>query len=134
MKKRYSIQEKVKLWRVSGLGDVDLMRAKYVTQSFPRHTHEGFGLGVIERGALVMRLSGAPSIDPVIRSTRSFKDSIKFKVSMGGIVKGLSWSASKVNPATVTNTSLATGTNYEKAATNMKNVPMCVVRFDAPTF
>jgi len=88
----------------------------------------------IERGALNMKLSGAPSIDPVIRATRSFKDSIKFKVSLGGIVKGLSWSASKVNPATITNTVLATGTNYEQAATNIKNVPMAVVRFDAPTF
>lgn len=89
---------------------------------------------LIERGALNMKLSGAPSIDPVIRSTRSFKDSIKFKISLGGIVKGLSWASAKVNPATVTNTVLGTGTNYEQAATNIKNVPMACVRFDAPTF
>ena len=52
MKKRRTSQEKVKLWRLQVLGDVDLMHAKYVTQSFPRHTHDGFGVGVIERGAL----------------------------------------------------------------------------------
>ena len=46
------LQEQVKLWRSPGLGDIELMHANYVTQSFPRHTQEGFGVGVIERGAL----------------------------------------------------------------------------------
>jgi AraC-like DNA-binding protein len=46
------LQEQVKLWRSPGLGDIELMHANYLTQSFPRHTHEGFGVGVIERGAL----------------------------------------------------------------------------------
>lgn len=41
-----------KLWRVPGLGEVELLRAHHVTQSFPRHTHEGYAVGVIERGAL----------------------------------------------------------------------------------
>jgi hypothetical protein len=88
----------------------------------------------IERGALRMLMGEALNIDPVIRATRSFKDSIKFKLSMGGMVDGLSWSAAKVNPATVTNTALATGTNYEQAATYIKNVPMAVAHFAAPTF
>lgn len=47
-----SQQESVKLWSTPELGNVELMRAKFVTQTFPRHTHEGFGVGVIERGAL----------------------------------------------------------------------------------
>ncbi len=47
-----SYREKVKLWRQPALANIDLMRATYVTQSFPRHTHEGFGVGVIEQGAL----------------------------------------------------------------------------------
>jgi len=88
----------------------------------------------IERGALRMLMRESLNIDPVIRATRSFKDSIKFKVALGGMVDGLSWSATKVNPATVTNTSLATGTNYEQAATNIKNVPMAVYRCAVPTF
>ena len=47
-----SLQEKIKLWHSKEIGDVDLMHATYVTQSFPRHTHEGFGVGIVERGAL----------------------------------------------------------------------------------
>lgn len=51
-------EERVKLWRLPELGHVDLMHATYVTQTFPRHTHEGFALGVIERGALGFRYRG----------------------------------------------------------------------------
>jgi hypothetical protein len=91
-------------------------------------------ISLIEAGSLKMKMGGLLNIDPVIRGTRSFTSSIKFKVSAGGIMEGLSWSAAKVNPATVTNTVLATGTNYEQAATNIKNVPMAVYRCDAPSF
>ncbi len=88
----------------------------------------------IERGALRMLMGANPDVDPVIRSTRAFKDSIKFRIKLGGMIDGLSWTDSKVNPALVTNTELADGTNYKQAAVNIKNVPMAVVRFDAPTF
>ena len=88
----------------------------------------------IEAGALRMKMANTLSIDPVVRSQRAFTDSIKFKVSFAGMVDGLSWGSAKANPAAVTNTALATGTNYEQAATNIKNVRMAVVRFDAPTF
>jgi hypothetical protein len=88
----------------------------------------------IEAGALRAKMADTLSIDPVIRGERAFTSSIKFKVSFAGMVDGLSWGSAKSNPADVTNTALATGTNYEKAATYMKNVPMCVARFDAPTF
>jgi AraC-like DNA-binding protein len=50
--KEPGLQEHIKLWRLPELGGVELMRAHYVTQSFPRHTHEGFGVGMIEHGAL----------------------------------------------------------------------------------
>ncbi len=86
----------------------------------------------IEAGALGMRLADSPDIDPVIRSRRGFKDTIKFRVRLGGIIEGLSWSSAKAN--VVTNTDLSTGTNYELMFTNIKNVPMAVARFDAPTF
>ena len=88
----------------------------------------------LERGALRMMMSGAPDIDPFIRKERSFQDSIKFRIKAGGIVEGLSWTGAKSNPAAVTNTALATGTNYELAKAFIKNVPMCVARFDAPSF
>ena len=41
-----------KLWRVPGLGGVELLRANRQTQTFARHTHEGYAVGVIEQGAL----------------------------------------------------------------------------------
>ena len=81
-----------------------------------------------------MRLAGALDIDPVLRAQRAFTSSIKFKVSAAGIIDGLSWSGAKTNPAGVTNTALGTGTNYELAASYIKNVPMAVARFDAPSF
>jgi AraC-like DNA-binding protein len=52
MAKDAAVAEKVKLWRLPELGGVQLMHATYVTQTFPRHTHDGFAVGVIERGAL----------------------------------------------------------------------------------
>jgi hypothetical protein len=88
----------------------------------------------IESGALRMKIGNLLDIDPVARATRAFKSSIKFKMDLGGMVDGLSWGSAKVNPATLTNTALATGTNYEQAMTNIKNVPMAVYRCDAPTF
>ncbi len=50
--KNAAFAERSLLWRRSELGDVELLRAHYVTQSFGRHTHDGFGIGVIEQGAL----------------------------------------------------------------------------------
>ena len=43
---------KTKLWRISDLGDLELLRAENVTQAFPKHTHERYAVGVLERGAL----------------------------------------------------------------------------------
>ena len=57
-------KEKVKLWRSPGLGETELMHANYVTQSFPRHTHEGFGVGIIERGALGFYYLGENVVAP----------------------------------------------------------------------
>lgn len=45
-------KERIKIWQPSALPNLDLLRATYVTQSFSRHTHEGFAVGVIEEGAL----------------------------------------------------------------------------------
>ncbi|MDY6951516.1 MAG: AraC family ligand binding domain-containing protein, partial [Thermodesulfobacteriota bacterium] len=57
-------QEQVKLWRLPELGPLELMHATYVTQTFPRHTHEGFGVGVIERGALGFYYRGEHVVAP----------------------------------------------------------------------
>ena len=44
--------EQSKMWRIPKLDDVQLLRGKNLTQSFPLHTHEQYAIGVIERGAL----------------------------------------------------------------------------------
>jgi len=43
-------KESAKFWKVPQLPKVELLRATYITHSFARHTHEGYALGVIERG------------------------------------------------------------------------------------
>lgn len=44
--------ERVRMWRLSALPEVQLLRATYFTQRFARHSHEGFAVGVVEQGAL----------------------------------------------------------------------------------
>jgi AraC-like DNA-binding protein len=63
MKKSEST-ELVKLWRRPELGNVELLRAHYVTQTFNRHTHDGFAIGVIERGALGFYYRGENVVAP----------------------------------------------------------------------
>lgn len=43
--------EQTKFWLVQDIGQVELLRARYSTHSFSRHTHEGFAIGIIEQGA-----------------------------------------------------------------------------------
>ncbi len=56
-------KEKVKLWR-PGIAGLELMRATYITQRFPRHAHDGFAVGVIEDGALGFYYRGANVVAP----------------------------------------------------------------------
>ncbi|BBO69489.1 transcriptional regulator [Desulfosarcina alkanivorans] len=57
--------EKTRMCRVhTGLGPVNLMHARYVTQTFAPHFHEGYCLGVIERGALGFRYMGENLVAP----------------------------------------------------------------------
>lgn len=57
-------QEKVKFWVMPHLNNLELLSATYITQSFAKHTHEGFGIGVIERGALEFSYRGEKLIAP----------------------------------------------------------------------
>ena len=41
-----------KIWRLPELGNLELLHATFVNHAFPRHTHDGFAVGVIEQGAL----------------------------------------------------------------------------------
>jgi AraC-like DNA-binding protein len=58
------LKEQVRLWCLPELGNAQLLRARYVTQNFPRHRHECFGLGVIETGALGFYYRGANVVAP----------------------------------------------------------------------
>lgn len=57
-------KETVKMWRIPELGNVELLRATYRTQTFSRHSHQGFALGVIERGALGFHYRGEHVVAP----------------------------------------------------------------------
>ncbi len=43
--------ERVKFWRDPGLDNLELLRATYVTHCFAPHAHEGFAIGVVQKGA-----------------------------------------------------------------------------------
>ncbi len=58
------VQEQVRIWQSHGLPGLQLMRATFVTRAFPRHSHEGFGVGVIERGALGFFYRGENMVAP----------------------------------------------------------------------
>src|SRR5258708_9954613 len=45
------LQEKSTFWRDPTLGDLELLRATYITHAFAPHTHEGYAIGVIDQGA-----------------------------------------------------------------------------------
>jgi AraC-like DNA-binding protein len=43
-------QEQIKFWRDLHLENLELLRATYVTHTFSPHVHEGFAIGVVQRG------------------------------------------------------------------------------------
>ena len=55
--------ETTKLWRIPQF-NVELLHAKYITQSFPRHSHDQYAIGVIETGALGFYYRGENVIAP----------------------------------------------------------------------
>ncbi|WP_346355265.1 AraC family transcriptional regulator [Azotosporobacter soli] len=57
-------QEQVKFWVLPQLNNLELLHASYTKHSFAKHMHEGFALGVIERGALAFSYRGEKVIAP----------------------------------------------------------------------
>ncbi|MFJ4966245.1 Transcriptional activator NphR [Streptomyces sp. ADI96-02] len=45
-------------WQYAELPDLDLLRARYVRHTFPRHSHEGYVFGAVTRGAEDVGLPG----------------------------------------------------------------------------
>jgi AraC-like DNA-binding protein len=54
----------VKFWRAHDVGDLDLLRATYITHAFARHTHAGYAIGLIECGAETFWYRGAQYVAP----------------------------------------------------------------------
>ncbi|WP_158501552.1 AraC family transcriptional regulator [Vitiosangium sp. GDMCC 1.1324] len=53
-----SPREECTLWLVEELGGLEMLKATYITHTFAPHTHDGFAIGVIERGVESFRCRG----------------------------------------------------------------------------
>lgn len=52
------LKDETKMWQSNEFGHLECLKANYVTHSFARHTHEGFAIGVVERGVEVFNYRG----------------------------------------------------------------------------
>jgi AraC-like DNA-binding protein len=57
-------RDEARLWRVPFLGGLDVLQARFVKQTFARHTHEVFTVGVVHWGAAAFWNRGAEHIAP----------------------------------------------------------------------
>ncbi len=53
------MKESATFWQAPDIGDLELLKATYVSHMFARHTHEGYVIGVIEQGVEVYDYRGA---------------------------------------------------------------------------
>lgn len=60
-----SMKDQAQFLRAEDLGGLELLHARYHQQRFSRHSHEGYTVGVIERGAQQFYRSGGNHIAPV---------------------------------------------------------------------
>ena len=44
-------REKITFWRDPALSNLELLRATYLTHTFAPHTHEGYAIGIVDKGA-----------------------------------------------------------------------------------
>ena len=56
--------QSVKFWSLPQAPGIELLRAKYTTQNFSRHIHDGYAFGVIEQGALAFSYRGEHLVAP----------------------------------------------------------------------
>jgi len=57
-------QDQTKFWILPHLGNLELLHASYKTHSFSKHTHEGYAIGIIEKGALRFSYRGENLVAP----------------------------------------------------------------------
>src|SRR5258707_4967717 len=58
------LREKATFWRDPGLSNLELLRATFITHAFSPHTHEGYAIGVVEKGAEQFKYRRAIHIAP----------------------------------------------------------------------
>ncbi|HQU83490.1 MAG TPA: AraC family transcriptional regulator [Pyrinomonadaceae bacterium] len=51
-------KDESKMWQSNEFGNLECLKADYVKHSFARHTHEGFAIGVVERGVEIFNYRG----------------------------------------------------------------------------
>ena len=56
------VEEQANFWHDALLGDLELLHATYITHAFAPHIHEGYAIGVIERGAEQFAYRGAQHV------------------------------------------------------------------------
>jgi AraC-like DNA-binding protein len=57
-------REQARFWRDRDTGGLELLRARYITHSFARHTHDTFAIGVVEAGGDRFTYRGAEHVAP----------------------------------------------------------------------
>ncbi|MGB3491809.1 MAG: AraC family transcriptional regulator [Elainellaceae cyanobacterium] len=57
-------KEQVKFWRDPALRNLEMLSATYITYAFARHAHEGFGIAIVESGAMEFDYLGTTHIAP----------------------------------------------------------------------
>lgn len=57
-------QEQAKFWRDPILKGLEMLRATFVTYSFSRHVHEGFGIAIVENGSMAFEYQGFTHVAP----------------------------------------------------------------------
>lgn len=58
------LKEHVKFWRDPALQNLEMLSATYITYAFSRHAHEGFGIAIVESGAMEFDYRGATYVAP----------------------------------------------------------------------
>ncbi|MEM6254730.1 MAG: AraC family transcriptional regulator [Cyanobacteria bacterium P01_D01_bin.156] len=64
MQRQSTPKEYVKFWRDPALRGLEMLHATYVTYSFSRHAHDGFGIAIVESGVMEFDYRGASHLVP----------------------------------------------------------------------
>ncbi|MEM7343667.1 MAG: AraC family transcriptional regulator [Chloroflexota bacterium] len=57
-------QETAKFWVAPDIGQLELLKATYIKHTFPRHTHDAYVIGIVERGVQAFYYRGANHVAP----------------------------------------------------------------------